>query len=99
MNSMEKTADMRYDYIVSTLVQGEKKGTKVMWGIELVKTLERGAAEKENGGPKEGGCVVFDAVRKMLTTEYKNDSCIVLFNMTYVLEGNRRIDKLVLIVW
>lgn len=76
------------------------KGNKIDFGIDIGKKQESGESEKKfEGKDLKGVDAVFQDVKEMLLSEYKDDACFVQFYLNYNLEGNRMQNKLMFLTW
>lgn len=75
------------------------KGNKIDFGISIGKKQEAGESEKKYEGKDLSGDAVFEDVKDMILSEYKDDACCVQFYLNYTLEGNRTQNKLMFLTW
>lgn len=76
------------------------KGNKIDFGIDIGKTQDAGESEKKfEGQDLKNSDAVFEDVKAMLISDYKEEACFVQFYLNYNLEGNRMQNKLVFLTW
>jgi len=100
LKGMEQIGKNKYDFIIIHLNKLPSKGNKIDYGIDIGKTQDVGESEKKYEGQDLGDRdPVFQDVKDMLLSEYKEDACFVQFYLKYNLEGNREQNKLMFLSW